>query len=191
MGAPGIKISVIGIAVLIAVVIFNMQFATDGSEILVYGAVAIGVALLGYGALQFLRDRNISPEQRAAKRRALADSVLLKSLSRMSGSDTNIRTIEVETIQKIYKDLTGKEVATSEVRVAAQADLYEPKPFTKFISSVQDQIDLEDKKKIVRALVIVIEADGRVSPHEVGFFNEIVKALKMDPADLIDMTGKS
>lgn len=176
---------------MIAVVIFNMQFATDGSEILVYGAVAIGVALLGYGVLQFLRDRNISPEKRAAKRRALADSVLLKSLSRMSGSDTNIRTIEVETIQKIYKDLTGKEVATSEVRVAAQADLYEPKPFTKFISSVQDQIDLEDKKKIVRALVIVIEADGRVSPHEVGFFNEIVKALKMDPADLVDMTGKS
>lgn len=191
MANPGIRNIIIGAVILAAGVLFRSQLTAAGAALLFYGALIVGAVLLGYGLFEFVRDRNKDDAERQAEKRTLSNEVLFRTLSRMSSADTNIRPVEVETIRNIYLDMTGDEVSTSEVRVAAQADLYERQPFKKYLAGVQAQIDGDDKKLIMKALTAVIKADGRVSPFEVDFFNEVASALKLSPSDLTDFADAS
>ncbi len=191
MAIPGVRNIIIGAVILAAAVLFRSQLTAGGAALLFYGALIIGAVLLGYGLMEFVRDRNKDDAERQAEKRTLANEVLFRTLSRMSSADTNIRPVEVETIRNIYRDMTGDEVSISEVRVAAQADLYERQPFKKYLAGVQAQIDGDDKRLIMKALSAVIKADGRISPFEVDFFNEVAEALKLSPADLTDLADES
>ena len=119
----------------------------------------------------------------------LMQDTLLRTLARMSYADTNVQCGEVETIQKIYLDVTGNEVSEADIRVASRADLYEHQPFDKYLNGVQKKISLEDKMVIMCALAEVIRVDGNISPGEIDFFNEVGNALKLSPADLKDLTS--
>lgn len=119
----------------------------------------------------------------------LLQDTLLRTLARMSYADTNVQCGEVETIQKIYLDVTGNEVSEADIRVASRADLYEHQPFEKYLGGVQKKISLDDKMVIMCALAEVIRVDGNISPGEIDFFNEVGNALKLNPADLKDLTS--
>lgn len=119
----------------------------------------------------------------------LLHDTLLRTLARMSYADSNVHCGEVETIQKIYQDVTGKEVSAADIRVASRADLYEREPFDKYLLGVQKNISTDDKMVIMRALADVIRVDGNVSPSEIDFFNEVGNALKLNPADLKELTA--
>lgn len=121
----------------------------------------------------------------------LLHDTLLRTLARMSYADANINCGEVDTIRNIYKDVTGEDVSEADVRVASRADLYERLPFDKYLSGVQKKISTEDKMVIMRALAEVIRVDGNVSPGEIDFFNEVGRALKLNPADLKELTGEA
>lgn len=191
MAIPGVRNIIIGAVILAAGVLFRSQLAQAGSALLFYGALIVGAALLGYGLMEFVRDRNKDDAERQAEKRTLSNEVLFRTLARMSSADTNIRPVEVETIRNIYLDMTGGEVSTSEIRVAAKADLYERQPFKKYLAGIQAQIDADDKRLIMKALTAVIKADGRVSPFEVDFFNEVAQALQLSPAELADLGDES
>ena len=119
----------------------------------------------------------------------LLHDTLLRTLARMSYADTNVHCGEVETIQKIYQDVTGNEVSEADIRVASRADLYEHTPFDRYLSGVQKKISTEDKMVIMCALAEVIKVDGNVSPGEIDFFNQVGNALKLNPADLKELTS--
>lgn len=121
----------------------------------------------------------------------LLHDTLLRTLARMSYADANINCGEVETIRRIYNDVTGKDVSEADVRVASRADLYERQPFDKYLLGVQKKISTEDKMVIMRALAEVIRVDGNVSPGEIDFFNQVGNALKLNPADLKELTGEA
>lgn len=187
MAIPGIRNIIIGAVILAAGALFKSQLTAAGAALLFYGALIVGAVLMGYGLVEFIRDRNKDDAERQAEKRTLANEVLFRALARMSSADTNIRPVEVETIRNIYLDMTGDEISVSEVRVAAQADLYERQPFKKYLAGVQAQIDGDDKRLIMKALAAVIKADGRISPFEVDFFNEVASALKLSHSDLTDL----
>ena len=190
MAIPGVRNIIIGAVILAAGVLFRSQLTAGGAALLFYGALIIGAVLLGYGLMEFVRDRGKDDAERQAEQRTLSNEVLFRTLARMSSADTNIRPVEVETIRNIYLDMTGDEVSISEIRVAAKADLYERQPFKKYLAGVQAQIEGEDKRLIMKALSAVIKADGRISPFEVDFFNEVAEALKLSPADLTDLADE-
>lgn len=119
----------------------------------------------------------------------LLHDTLLRTLARMSYADTNTQCGEVETIQKIYQEVTGKEVSTADVRVASRADLYEREPFDRYLLRIQKDISLDDKMVIMSALAEVIRVDGNVSPGEIDFFNQVGQCLKLNPADLKELTA--
>lgn len=121
----------------------------------------------------------------------LLQDTLLRTLARMSYADTNVHCGEVATIQKIYQQVTGNEVSEADIRVASRADLYEREPFEKYLGRVQKKISIDDKMVIVRALAEVIRVDGNISPGEIDFFNQVGKALKLNPADLKELTGEA
>lgn len=119
----------------------------------------------------------------------LLHDTLLRTLARMSYADSNINCGEVQTIRKIYLEVTGKDVSEADIRVASRADLYEREPFEKYLGGVQKKISRDDKMVIMCAMAEVIRVDGNISPGEISFFNQVGVALKLAPADLKDLTS--
>lgn len=127
----------------------------------------------------------------AEEKQTLAKEALLMTLARVTNADSNIATVEVETVRKIYAETTGEEITPADVRTAARSDLYESTPLTRYLSGIQSKIDLDDKVRIAGALAEVIKSDRRISPAEIDFFNQIAAALALTPADLVGMRAAS
>ena len=120
----------------------------------------------------------------ASKKKSLVEEVMLLTLSRATCADSNIGSIEVETVQKIFQEVSGTEVSCKEIRVAAISDLYKEATLEKYLSNVSGKIDLADRQMIVDSLARVIKVDGKISPFEVEFFNGVVSALGLSAAQV-------
>lgn len=123
---------------------------------------------------------NTSPDE--GQKRSLVEEALLLTLSRATNADSNINPVEVETVQTIFREAVGTEVSTKDIRVAAISDLYKEATLERYLSKVSSKMGPDDRQMIVTSLARVIKVDGKVSPFEVDFFNSIVKALGLTPA---------
>ena len=188
MGTSHMRNIVIGAAILVAAFLFRARLVEAAPELFYYAVLVAGAALVTYGLMGHFRSRKgVDDEAAEETERSLAHEVLLKSLARMSYADTHIADSEVETIQRIYQETTGEAISRGDVRVGARADIYEDESFEKYLAGVQGSLSDDDKKMIMMALAAVIRADGKVSPFEVDFFNEVCEALKVPAACLSDL----
>ena len=116
--------------------------------------------------------------------RTLFQQALLKSLARATIADSNINPAEIESAQKIYQQVTGEAVNVSEIRVEARGEIFEAKPLAKYLSGIAGKLSADERKTIANSLAEVIKTDGRVSPFEIDFFNDSVKALGCQPSEI-------
>lgn len=121
-----------------------------------------------------------SPEER----RAIVNEAILLVLSRASESDANIKHIEVDTVRAIIKKVTGEDVSTADVRVAARSKIFETAPLEQHLKQVARLVAIADRVSIAKALAEVILSDQRVTNKEVRFFNAVSAALELTPAAL-------
>ncbi len=117
-----------------------------------------------------------------AQKRSLFEEALLLTLSRATVADSNINPVEVETVQNVFRETTSTEVSAKDIRVAAISDLYKEATLERYLSKVSGKIEPSDCQMIVKSLARVIKVDGKISPFEVEFFNGVVKALGLSPA---------
>ena len=120
------------------------------------------------------------PEQR----KDLVNEVLLMTLARATRSDTNIRAVEVTTVQKIIREATGLEVSDVDIRVTAHSELFETTPLDAALAKIRHQLIPEDRVLIATSLAKVIKSDLRVSPMETPFFDQVARALDIPPAEV-------
>lgn len=130
--------------------------------------------------IEFFSGGDKQPDE--AQKRSLVEEALLMTLSRATNADSNINPVEVETVQNIFKETVGTEVTAKDVRVAAISDLYKEATLERYLSKVSGKITDNDRQLIIKALARVIKVDGKISPFEVDFFNGVVKALGLTPA---------
>ncbi|MCG8506891.1 MAG: TerB family tellurite resistance protein [Sphingomonadales bacterium] len=186
MRASGWAIIIAGL-VLLAVALLGGDAILGGNQIAFFVVLAAGVVCLGYGAMRQFGGEDAE----TAEGRSLADEVLFRTLSRMASADTNIGKAEVETVQRIYQAASGEAVTAGDVRTAARGDLYEDRPFDKYLSGVESRLSNDEKMRVVKAMCEVIGADERTSPFETEFFNMVTENLKLTPADLADLRAAS
>ncbi|TNE63938.1 MAG: hypothetical protein EP335_08105 [Alphaproteobacteria bacterium] len=126
-------------------------------------------------------------EKGAEDKNALRNEALLMTLARGTSSDANIAALEVETVCRIYKEVTGEDVSGKDVRVAAISDLFKEASLERYLSKAAGKLSADDRKVIVKALASVIYADGKVNPLEADFFNEVAATmgLKEEAAGLV------
>ncbi len=120
---------------------------------------------------------------------ALHKEVLLMTLARAADADINIQTVEVDRIREILKEHTGEEFSSADVRIAARAELYAEATLLKYLHSVRDKMANEDRVDTVHALADVFRSDKSVSVLEVDFFNSVVEALKVSPAEVAGLSA--
>jgi uncharacterized tellurite resistance protein B-like protein len=119
----------------------------------------------------------------------LYKELLLTTLARASKADANIHPVEIETIQQIMQRETGQDFTEADIRKASRSDLYESANLRKYLRSVQGRLNDENKTTILRALVDVIKSDTEINVLEIDFFNRVVPALRMTPAEQLELTA--
>ena len=123
------------------------------------------------------------------EKRELYKEMLLMTLSRATRADLVTNKSEVETVQGILLKLLGEEISSADIRVAAASELFETAPISKYLERVGSQLDPDQNRSIVQALIDVFGADGQVSAQEVNFFNMVVEALDLTPADIVGLVS--
>ncbi len=123
-------------------------------------------------------------EPSAEEQQKLFEEALLMTLSRATVADSHINVVEVEKAQKIYKEVTGHDVQETDIRVAALSDLYEEATLEKYLSNVSGKIPASNRLIVVNSLASLIKIDGKVSPFEIEFFNNVVAALQVTPSQM-------
>lgn len=119
-----------------------------------------------------------------ADQKALMEEALLLTLSRATSADCNIDSVEVETVQTIMKEVAGADISCQEIRVAAISDVYKEASLERYLGKMKNKLTTADRQLIASSLGRLIRVDGKVSPFEVEFFNSVVTALALTPAQL-------
>jgi len=119
----------------------------------------------------------------------LYKEVLLMTLAGACKADANIHPVEIETIQQIMQRETGQDLKEADIRKASRPDLYESARLRKYLRSVQGRLNDENKTTILRALVDVIKSDTEINVLEIDFFNRVVDALRITPAEQVELTA--
>ncbi len=126
-------------------------------------------------------------EPTAEEQSQLAKEAMLMTLARATAADTNIKAIEVEKVHDVLLERTGEDFAAADIRVAANSGIYEKAPLEKYLASTAKKLGDDDRLGIAEALADVVNADGRVSDREITFFNDVVAALDLTPAQLMGL----
>ncbi len=119
----------------------------------------------------------------------LYKDVLLMTLAQASKADANIHPLEIETIQQIMRRETGQDLTEADIRKAARPDLYQSANLRKFLRRAQGQLNAQNKTTILQALVDVIKSDTEINVLEIDFFNRVVDALRITPAEQFGLTA--
>lgn len=119
----------------------------------------------------------------------LFKEVLLMTLARAADADINIQTVEVDRIREILQAHTGEEFSAADIRVAARAELYAESTLRKYLAGVREKMRDAHRVETVHALADVFRSDKSVSVLEVDFFNGVVDALKVSPAEVAGLSA--
>ncbi len=123
------------------------------------------------------------------KQKELYREVLLMTLARASNFDAIIHLGEIKTIQQIMQRETGQELTEADIRKAARPHLNEAAKLRKYLRSVQGQLKVEDRIKVVQALAHVIKSDTPSSVLETNFFNRVADGLRITLAGQLGLTA--
>ena len=125
----------------------------------------------------------------AEQQQRLFEETLLMTLARAANADVSIQHVEVERVQAILKKHTGKDFSVADVRVAAREELYAEATLVKYLRGVGKKLSEAQCSEIVQALTEVFRSDATVSALEVDFFNNVVNALNVSPAQIAGLTA--
>ncbi len=120
----------------------------------------------------------------AAHEKDLFEETLLMTLARAANADVSIQHVEVESIQAILKKHTGKDFSAADIRVAAREELYAEATLVRYLRRAAKRLSEDHCTEIVQALAEVFRSDKNVSGLEVDFFNNVVTALSVTPAQI-------
>ncbi len=123
------------------------------------------------------------------KQKDLFEETLLMTLARAANADVSIQNVEVESIQAILKKHTGKEFSQADIRVAAREELYAEATLVKYLRRAEKGLKEEHCTEVVHALVELFRSDQNVSALEVDFFNNVVGALNVTPAQIAGLSA--
>jgi len=119
----------------------------------------------------------------------LFQETLLMTLARAADADISIQHVEVERIQQILKQHTGKDFSSADIRVAARAELYAEATLVKYLRGAQKKLSDAQCSEVVQALADVFRSDSTVSGLEIDFFNNVVAALDVTPAQIAGLVA--
>lgn len=130
-------------------------------------------------------------ELSSEKRRELVEEALLMTLARATSADTNIKPVEVGSVQAVFRKATGEEVSEADIRVAAKSEIFETTSLDKALAKLSHKLEPGDRVLIAQSLAEVIKSDREVSEFESEFFDKVAGALRIRPSELAGLIPRS
>ncbi len=118
------------------------------------------------------------------EKEGLFREVVLMTLARATSADYNIERVEVETVQRIVKEVTDVDVSADDVNVAANSHMFEREPLESYLSGVGRKIDASQRAMIMRCLADVIRSDQKTNLSEAKYFDMVARALDATPSEI-------
>ena len=133
--------------------------------------------------LKFIR----GDEPTAEEKRELFKEAALMALARATSADTNIQQVELEEVREILAKVTGEDISVTDIRVAANSEIFEERPLDKYLAGVARKLDTQDRITIVQSLADVIRSDERISHFETDYFDMVANALNLKPSEILGL----
>jgi uncharacterized tellurite resistance protein B-like protein len=115
---------------------------------------------------------------------ALFREVVLLTLARTTSADYTIERVEVETVQRIVKEVTDVEVSAEDVNIAANSRLFEKEPLENYLSGVRRKLDAKQRAILLKSIADVIRSDEKTNLSESKFFDRVANALDATPSEI-------
>ena len=87
----------------------------------------------------------------ADEKRDLFKEAALMTLARATSADTNIKPIEVQTVQTILKSMTGEQISLTDIQLAAKSELFETRPLERYLAGIGRKLDTDERAPWPRA----------------------------------------
>lgn len=102
---------------------------------------------------------------------------VLKAMVTVAGSDGQLDAREIDLIQQVYRDQSGRSLGADEVARAAEANA-KGDPIAAFGAAAK-ALDQATKEEIIRAAYLVLLADDRIAGEERKKLKDIAAALRI------------
>ena len=119
------------------------------------------------------------PAAEAAKFRAACHEAILRVMVRMTAADGRIDPSEVEVVRGVYFRLTEQDLSAEEVASDAASTLGSAGTVATDVAAVAPMLNDRGREMVLRAAVMVANADGDISEAEWKAFAELGQALGM------------
>lgn len=113
-------------------------------------------------------------------------TILLRSMAAVAGADGTVGDRELETIGEVYREVTGEEASTDEIRGIVEAGWSGDLDPAALVSSLGAGTDLDTRLAVAEACYRVLEADAEVTGPEARMFNEVLRGLGLSKKDVLD-----
>jgi uncharacterized tellurite resistance protein B-like protein len=137
-----------------------------------------------------LKTFRTSGELSSKEKQELFREVVLMTLARATSADYNIKRVEIETVQRIVREITDVEVSADDVSVAANSHMFEKEPLESYLSGVGRKIDGWQRALLLKNLADVIRSDEQTNLSESKYFDMVARALDATPSEIAGFVPK-
>lgn len=124
------------------------------------------------------------PEKEAARIRTICEAAALRVMVRVMAADGRIADEEVETIRNTYRVLCKSELTPNEVAAEGATMLGSEGSIANDIVAAAPYLNNHGREVVVRAALLVAQADGELTTEESNQIVALAKALEVTPAHL-------
>jgi uncharacterized tellurite resistance protein B-like protein len=128
----------------------------------------------------FQADAELTPEEK----QDLFREVVVLTLARATSADYSIKPVEVETVQRIVKQVTDIDISADDVNVAANSHMFEKEPLESYLSGIRRKIDARHRALLLKSLAEVIRSDEQTNLSEAKYFDMVATALGATPSEI-------
>ena len=132
----------------------------------------------------FLTFKNLFSELSADKEKALFSELLFMVLAGAASADLNIEKTETDRIAAILKEKLDMEVTHADIKTSGEVDL-STEEIVKNVRAASHRLSVDCRQELLESVVEVFRSDGSVGPLEQDYFNRVVGALDLTPAQLL------
>ena len=134
----------------------------------------------------FLTFKNLFGELSSDKERALFSDLLYMVLAGAAKADLNIESNETTKIAAILKEKSGREVSHADIKTSAEIDL-SAEDIVKNVRMASHRLSVSSRQEVLESMVEVFNSDGSIGPLEQDYFNRVVRALDLTPAQMMKL----
>jgi uncharacterized tellurite resistance protein B-like protein len=110
--------------------------------------------------------------------------LVLDAMVAIANADQSLAETEIETIGRVYSDVTGEEIDAAAIADACERRRRAGAPVARELAAAAPSLSPQTKETILRAAYRVLLADERIAAEERKRLFDIAQALRIDEVEM-------